>query len=254
MKKTLVTLIMAGLVSGVASAATVGSANVVGYAKTDIAAGGTFYMMTCNFKTDATNTLLSVFGTDMLTQDDSYLNSDRVFLYDSSNQTYQAYAQWTDGVFYKANNLPEWNTGTAGNPVLLPGTGFFVSSGNVSNKLVFSGEVITAATQNVAIVEGYQIKGIPFSSAVNIQDTGFFASGAAADDNYANCDRLYVWNGSGYQAYAVWTDGVWYKANNLDEWALGTAATDALDLNEGFFYEAQTNMTWSETNNYINNL
>ncbi len=254
MKKTGLVLALLLATSLAAQAQTVGSANVMGYSKSTIEAGGAFYMMTCNFETAVTNTLLSVFGTNTLTQDDNLLNCDRVFLYAPATQTYQAWAQWTDGVFYKANDLTEWGLGTAGNPELLSGTGFFLSSGNVSNTILLSGDVVMVATQNVDIVTGYQILGVPLSGVVNLQDTGFFDSGAAADNNLLNCDRVHTYNAGTYQAYAIWTDGVWYKANDLTEWGLGIAATNDLNLNEGFFYEAQADMTWSETNSYINNL
>lgn len=254
MKKVAVSLILLSLFAAAAQAQTVSAANIVGYKKLTLQPGGKYYLASCNFQTGTTNTLLSIFGTDKLTQDNSYVNCDRIFVWNSATQTYQAWAQWTDGVFYKANNLAEWNAGISGNPVVPLGTGFFISSGNVSNTLIFSGDAVQVETKAVPVTTGYQIMGFPFSSDIALQNTSFFASGAAADNSYVNCDRVHVWTGSGYQAYAVWTDGVWYKANNLAEWNAGIAASNTISMGEGFFYEAKAPITWNQSNPYYSNI
>jgi hypothetical protein len=250
MKKAL--LIAAAALISASAIAQVTSANIVGYKKVEIEAGGGFKMLTCNFEAGETNTLLSVFGTDMLTQNANLLNCDRVFLYDSGSQSYQAWAQYTDGVFYKANDDTEWNAGISGNPEIPVGSGFFISPGNTSNTLVFAGEVVMAPTNPVAIVPGFQILGFPYSADESIQDTTFFADGAATDANLLNCDRIFTYADGVYQAYAIYSDGVWYKANDDTEWNAGIPATDDIDLSEGFFYSAQTNLTWNQTNIYPN--
>ena len=255
MKKILSATLIAGLFSSAAFAqTTVSSANIVGYAKIDLQPGGKYTLAACNFQAGATNTLLSVFGTDQLTQDDNYGNCDRIILWNPSTQLYQAWAQWTDGVFYKANDGAEWALGISGNPEIPVGKGFFISSGNVSNAIYLSGDVITATTQTVNLVEGYQILGNTFSSDIALQNTSFASNGAAADDNYGNCDRIHVWEGDRYQAYALWTDGVWYKANDGTQWAEGIAATNQLSLSQGFFYEAKVPMVWTASNPYSANL
>jgi len=253
MKKTLL-IAAAALISASAFAVsnTVTSANIVGYTKVELAPGSGYKMLTCNFKTADTNTLLSVFGTDMLTQNANYLNCDRVYLYDSGTQTYQAWAQYSDGVFYKANTATEWNAGISGNPEIPVGTGFFLSPGNASNTLIFAGDVVMDATNPVEIVEGYQILGFPYSAGEAIQDTTLFTDGAAAAANYLSCDRIFTYADGVYQAYAIYTDGVWYKANDATEWNQGVAATADIDLSKGFFYNAQTAMTWNQTNIYPN--
>jgi hypothetical protein len=258
MKKTLAICTAAAAFAAISFAQedsnTVSSANIVGYSQVALEPGGKYTLASCNFQTGETNTLLSIFGTNQLTQSDSLLNCDRVFLYDSVSQTYQAWAQWTDGVFYKANNLTEWNAEISGDPEVPVGTGFFISSGNVSNTLYLSGDVVMVETQNVEIAEGYQILGYGFSSDINLQETAFSESGAAADNNMLNCDRVHAWEGDRYQAYALWTNGVWYKANNLDEWNAEIPATNQLALSQGFFYEAQNPITWTETNKYLSAL
>ena len=255
MKKTAV-LLIAGAALAAASYAqtTVSSANIVGYSKVDLEPGGKYILATCNFETGATNTLLSIFGTNQLTQSDFYINCDRVFLWDTSTQRYQAWAQWTNGVFYKANNNAEWSQATSGNPEVPVGKGFFISSGNASNTIYLSGDVIAVEEQNINIVEGYQILGGPFSSDIDLQETSFANSGASADNFYINCDRVHIWEGNRYQAYALWTNGVWYKANNNAEWAASIAATNTISLSQGFFYEAKRPITWREENPYISKI
>ncbi|MCU0857798.1 MAG: hypothetical protein MUC65_05270 [Pontiellaceae bacterium] len=253
MKKVLLAAVIASMVGGAAFAQTnvVTSANVVGYSKVSLEAGGKYTMSTCNFETGATNTLLSIFGTNQLTQSDSYGDCDRIFVWNAGTQTYQAWAQWTDGVFYKANDLDEWNQAISGNPAIPVGQGFFIASGSVSNTVYFSGDVVAVSTQSVSVVAGYQILANPFTCDIALQATTFADCGAASDDSYGNCDRIYVWNGSAYQAYALWTDGNWYKANDLDEWNQGIMATNTIALSQGFFYEAKAPITWVSTNTYL---
>jgi hypothetical protein len=226
---------------------------IAGYTKINLEPGGKYTLATCNFQAGETNTLISVFGTNQLTQSDNYISCDRIILWNSSGQLYQAWAQWTDGVFYKANNLTEWNAGISGDPEIPVGKGFFISSGNISNTLWLSGNVITVVTQNVTMAAGFQIVGNPFSCPVGIQVVGeqIFNCGAATDDSYLDCDRIHIWENDHYQSYALWTDGIFYKANNLAEWNLGIPAIVNIELGQGYFYEARAPFTWVSTNAYL---
>ena len=258
MKKLGAFLVGLGLVAGVASAANVSSVNVVGYVNKTLQPGAAI-MMTCNFQKvgGGTNTLLDVFGTNQLAQNDSVAYCDVVILWDVAQSKYQTYAQWTDGVFYKANDLAEWGAGIAANPQVPVGTGMWVvpSSAQVTNKtLTLAGEVVSVATQMVNIVAGLQMMGYPLTCNVLLQDTGFAASGAGKNDSVAYCDLVITWLGDHYQTYALWTDNKWYKANDLTEWGSSILATNTIVLGEGFWYLAQGNITLSEVSPYANNL
>ena len=112
-KAALVTAVMAAATIAFC-ADTVTSVNVVGYLKKELPQAG-WIMTACNFdKTGGgTNTLLDVFGTDTLTQDDNLLLCDRVIIWNMGDSAYQTWAQWTDGIFYKANDNAEWGQGLA---------------------------------------------------------------------------------------------------------------------------------------------
>lgn len=230
------------------------SVNVVGFQKKELPPAGEFILSAPPFEKGQPATLLSIFGTNTLKQNDVLLNCDRIVMHDPDEQTYQAWAQWTDGVFYKANNAAEWAAGIAGNPEVPTGTGFWIVSASDSapeRAITYAGDVVFADSQSVGIIEGFQILAYPFSSDILLQDTSFFDDGAANNDVMLLCDRVHVYRDGSYQAYALWTDGQWYKANNAAEWAAGILATNMLSAGEGFFYEARASITWAETNKYL---
>lgn len=230
------------------------SVNVVGFQKKELAPAGEFILTAPPFETGATNTLLSIFGTNTLKQDNNFLNCDRVMVFDPVEQVYQAWAQWTDGVFYKANNLSEWNQSIAGNPEIPRGVGYWIvaaSDSEAGRTITYVGDVALSESEPVNILEGFQILAYPFSSDIALQDTSFFDDGAANNNNFLLSDRVHVYDSGTYQAYALWTDGQWYRANNLAEWNQGILATNDLFLGGGFFYEAKTNMSWNESNPYL---
>lgn len=257
--KKLMSLALTGLLAAtVAHAASneVYSVNVVGFQKMQIQPN-TFYLTACNFEAGSSNTLLDIFGTDMLTQNDNYGLCDRVLVYDNATQTYQAWAQWTDGVFYKANTMTEWNLSIAGNPVLPIGSGFFLVCGaSSSNTVTYVGDVVMDQSNSVVLKPGFQVVSYPFSSDIALQDTALVDCGAIANDNYGAADRIMVYQNGSYQTYAPWTDGVWYKANSMDEWNQSIAATNVIKAGEGIFYYrvGSSNLTWTETNKYLQSL
>lgn len=228
------------------------SVNIVGFSKVGLPAGGNAAMVACNFEAGGTNTLTAIFGDDQLTQDNNYNNCDKVAVFDPTTQTYQQWAQWTDGVFYKANDLVEWNSGIAGDPEIPLGSGVWLKTpaGASPRDIVMSGDVVSDGAITNQLVSGLQIVSFPYSSDIAMQDTSFFDDGAAADNNYNNCDKISIWEGDSFQQYAVWTDGVWYKANDLAQWNEGVAATNNIQVGQAFFYKAQSGFLWSETNRY----
>lgn len=255
MKKGLI-LAAAALLSASAFAQ-VTSANVVGYVKKDLVPGEYMLVGTAFTGSNAsTNTLKDILGSQ-LTQSANYLTADRVIMWSTNSSSYQAYAMYTDGEFYPCNTADEWNNAVAPvNPNIPVGTGFWIvpaSGATETNSLVFSGDVVSAATNEISIVSGYQMINYPFSSAQEIATLD--TSSMTASANYLTADRIGVWTGGSYQYYGLYTDYNWYPCNDIDQWNNAVAETDyLLDIGEGFWFIAQQAQTLTETNKYINNL
>ncbi len=257
--KKIMSLALTGLLAAtVAHAASneVYSVNVVGFQKMQIKPN-TFYLTACSFEAGSSNTLLDIFGTNMLAQNDNYINCDRVLIYNPTTQTYQAWAQWTDGVFYKANNASQWESSIAGNPEVPVGSGFFLVCGSgTSNTVTYVGDVVQDASNSVVLKPGFQVVSYPFSSDIALQSTSLRTCGATANANYASADRIMTYEAGVYQSYALYTDGIWYKANNAQQWEASIAATNTIKAGESVFYYrvGSSNLTWTETNKYLQSL
>lgn len=258
MKRISMALVVIGCLTLAALAAEVTSINVVGFVKKELPAGG-IILTTCNFDPvgGGTSTLLSVFGTNQLRQDANPLNCDRVILWDPVEMKYQVWAQYTDGKFYKANSMEEWNQGIEGNPEIPPGVGFWLVAGigAPTRNIVFMGQVVDVAVQSVSIVAGPQIVAYPFTCDIALQDMDMPNDGATGSSNPLAADRILVWLGDRYQVYALYDgDGKWYKANTMEEWNQGILADNIIKMGEGFWYIAQSGFTWTEDSKYLNNL
>lgn len=231
------------------------SVNIVGFQQIELPPDGGSRLTSAPFNSGG-NTLLDVFGTNSLRQSNFLVDCDKVTIYDPDTQTYQRWAQWIDGNFYKANTASEWSLGQAGNPEIPVGTGFWLTSAGTSSEphpITLAGDVVTAATQLVALVEGFQIVGYPFSSDMDLANTpDLVASGASSSGFLIDADRITVYDPSttSYQRYALWTDGNWYKANDASEWAAGVPADELILSGSAFWYEAKSAFEWLETNPY----
>jgi len=254
MKKISIILTILFAISFAAHAQTVGSANIMGYTKITVPASG-WVMVGYNFDVNDGATLSDAFGTNQLAQHDfNPALCDRVVLWSTNTLVYQTWAQKTDGVFYKANDFGQFfsgDTGTVADITVTPGMGMWVVNSGEEKTLLFSGDIVALQTQTVSIASGWQIASYPLTCETTFANTDLVNSGAAAHDfNPALCDRISVWNGSSYQTYAPKTDGIWYKANDFGEFFAGTPATNSISLGDAFWYIAQSDMTWAESNKY----
>lgn len=258
MKRTLSFISTLALAAGLVHATSVESQNIVGYYTLNIAEAGSLQMMAVNLNYigEEPMTLLEVFGTDQLGQADAVINCDRIVFWDTDLNAYQTVAQWTDGNFYKANTQTEFDSGQMVNPVLEPGSGFWLDARSTGEdrEIVVSGEVVTSGSVERTILAGLQMVGFPFSSAIQINDENmdFFDSGATGANAVINCDRIQVWDSEngGYQTYAVWTDGVWYKANTQTEFDQVIEGTKVFALGEGFWYDSRNEFQHTDTQPY----
>ena len=259
MKKLLIAT-MVVLVAAVAVAQEVTSVNTVGFTKKLLDSGSRVLVSAPFDVINGEKTLENVVGTNQLTAAGHYLVADRVIMYDTSDGGgYQAYAMWDgDQQFYPCNNIDEWNNSLPTNPVIPEAAGFWVVAGSGTtgtNELALMGEVVSVQTQEIDIVEGYQLISYPFSSGIAIKDLDFENDGATANSHYLAADRIVVWEGDHYQQYALFTDNAWYAANDIDEWNNAVDETErVLALGEGMWYIAQEEFPWSETNKYLSNL
>lgn len=251
MKKLIFSLLIATLAAG-ASAQTVASANVMGYSKVSLKPG-IRNLVACNFIAGTSNTLRSVLGTNQLSQSATLGNCDIVTLFDPQSQSYQAYAQWTDGNFYKANSQTEFNGSPIVNPEVPIGTGFWInraSAASSTNIILISGDVVSQTATSNSIGSGLQIVAYPYSSDIELNDLDFPSDGATGSASFSDCDKISVFENGAYQSYGLYTDGNWYKANDAVEWQTAPLASNAIVLSQSFWYYAQSSFTWDETNRY----
>lgn len=236
---------------------TVSSVNVVGYVQKALVPGQ-YLLAGVNFTIAGEEpTLKDIVGTNQLRAASNYAFADRVVLFDPDTSTYQAYALYDgDRQFYPCNNLNEWNTGTATNPIVSVGTGFWIipaSGVTTTNTIYLAGDVVQVATQEVELLSGYQLVAYPFSSDQAIADLS--TSNLTANANYAFADRIVTFKNGQYQAYGLYTDRKWYPCNTVEEWNNAIAETDyVISLGEGFWFIANGAKTSSQPNPYLSNL
>jgi hypothetical protein len=257
MKKLSIAFIVALVLAGIsfADSNTVASANVLGYTKR-VLLPGKYTLIGINFDANNGNpTLKDVLGTNQLKAAANYLDADRVVLWNKQTSSYQAYAQYDgDREFYPCNNATEWNTSSSTNPTIPMSTGFWIISGSsTTNTLLLSGSVVTNASKQINIANGYQLIAWPFSSGQAVSTMTVTNLTKAA--NYLDADRIAVWDGDHYQQYGLFTDGDWYPCNTATEWNNAIAETDrVISLGEGFWFIGISAKTITETSPYYENI
>ncbi|MBT3192298.1 MAG: hypothetical protein HN341_07055 [Verrucomicrobia bacterium] len=254
MKRMSVALV-ALIVTAIGVHAAVTSVNIVGYKETTLEAGKRIIMSAPLYDPsgDGTNTLIGIFGTDQLLQAVNQANADRVIVFDTVAGVYQAYAQYTDGHFYRANSAEEWDDSILADDDTIPaGSSFWVvhPASAPARDVSLLGEVLggKSHTQDVALVTGYQLASSAYAAEIDIQEIAKIADGATAAINNANADRIVTWDAAAqaYQTYALYTDDVWYKANTAEEWDDSIAATGTIPVGGGFWYISKTDFTLTD--------
>jgi hypothetical protein len=215
----------------------------VGYAQITIPSNG-FVMVSHGFKTDSGVTYFEdVFSTNQLASDSRMNRCEIVYLWNVVQQKYEQYAQYNGQTF----SALDWKV-TPTNPVV--SGGFFVQakSGNPDHTIYLSGNVPTTNVIDVGIAGGkaFNMISYPFSSDIAISNLNI--QGAVSNSRANRADHIYKWVVDRYEQYALYTDGKWY---NVNEWTT-TPTTDTVNLCEGFWYEANSNITWSASNIYYN--
>jgi hypothetical protein len=263
MKRILTILAVVTLVAVTAQAEVVEvrSANVAGVVNVDVAAGALEIVGVDLDGFDGTPTLESLFGAQAVAAS-SYADADQVLVYDPVAVQYDCYAKYdVDGLWYRCNNLGEWNAGTVQTNLPIPvGSAVWVRC-NPSSAQNFSltGEAVANAASSMGLAAGLQMVAYPFSSKINLDATGFADDGATANSSYGDADQVIFWDtASGtYQRYALYDgDNKWYGCNDLPEWNAGSVLGSAKDIGvgEGFWYRSVSGLTWTEDNPYLSYL
>lgn len=262
MKKFLAILTIAALSAvSFAQTNTVSSANIVGYIRTSLPPAGGLTLISVAFDGNGV-TLADYLGrTNNLHGDVTVSAADRVYLFNKDTQTYVQYALF-DGSAY--DQPVEWRltsdfyTSGEQNPTLYPGEALWLKSGSgvsLTNTLYLSGDVISTTNSSINFVEGLQLVGHLFSSEIDLNDTSLISCGAHGDVVSSGADKVYLWNDQTlkFDIYAYF-DGSSYS--QPQEWRpvgdfYNAAPAIPIHLGAGFWYNAKSPFTWTETNAYI---
>jgi len=170
MKKSMVALLLSGIISGAASAQSVSSANIVGYNQITIPSND-FALISTSFINDS-NTVEGLFG-DLPT-------GSTVYMWDTSNQRYNTFGKTRSG----------W--GDAGTNILNSGSGAFVKlPAGVQTNVIFSGDVPVDGEFSVYTANGLTLMSYPYSADVAFTNTTL-AKDALVGDSISFWDNGWV--------------------------------------------------------------
>jgi hypothetical protein len=215
--------------AAVTQAETIGKA--IGYTKIELPDPGDLAMMTASYKSESGSsmTLKDIFGDNSLKGFAIATGADNVFVYNGSG--YDGFYKKTDtGDFYPIGQ--NYTT----NPVVSAGTGFWVKGGSQasSNRVTYiTGQAVESL--GVTLAQGLNMSGIGVTKPVDLVADIDWSSveGAKGFVVATGADQIYVYNGSGYNAYYL---------NNSYQWQViggDPASSITLDVGDGFWYRAQ---------------
>ncbi len=270
MKKFSLALTILTAVSFAAHAQTVGSANVMGYTKLTTPTAGSFDLLALTqFSDGTTNNTLSI--QDVISNL-SDLNSDglgsgatgadKLYVYNGSGYDQYALFQPVAGAPYWASiSEGGWTSGleflgvNASSATIDRGTACWLETGigGSATNALSSGNVYLDATLDITVGSGFSLLAYPYSSSVNL--TNMTITGAVGDglgSGAANADKLYAYNGSGYDQYALFQpaagDPYWASISE-GGWTSGleflgvNPANVTVELGAGFWFETATGKT-----------
>lgn len=117
---------------------------------------------------------------------------------------------------------------------LAPGDGFFFKNpGNADYAVTFVGEVVQGA-QTTSVPAGLALLGSKWPAAGNLSENLSFPAGK-------NGDRIYLWNGSGYDIFTF-----------AGGWDTDDGKSPAVGVAQGFWSNLKAAATWSQ-NFSVNN-
>jgi len=260
MKRAVVAAAVLGLVvsMGFAASNEVSSVNIVGYNVDMVPGSNRFNLVAIQF--DAFDpTLEGVFGTNQLTAGQFPAQADKVYMYDP--QATPPYSSYSLKSTFGGDILGFFDTddwfGTSVNPSVPAGTAMWLQSAQGSGPqktVTVAGEAVAADAATNGIVSGYQLMGYPFSCERDLNDTDLVGEGTAGGFP-AQADQLFLWNGAGYDSYALKDPGAPggddYFWQDQNAWFGATPPAIPIPLGRGFWYLAKGAFEWTEPNPYL---
>ena len=276
MKKLVITAAVLACVASIVSAQTVTSANIVGYSKVDKPGGAELNIMGITFLS-GDSTLESVCPVAQFSG--SYLSSaeaDQIITYTPAAGATPGF--YTTYAFYDASGIgyPEksgWKTlanfgfnDLVENPVVPAGSGLWIKSGSLtsSTNVILSGEVVADAAVTNSIVTGLQLVSNPFSDTVKLTSMSLTNNATGSYTTSSEADQVIVYTPAVgatpgfYTTYAFYdASGIGYPEKSgwktLANFGFNELFTDVeLQTGQGFWYNAQADFEWVETNRYLN--
>ena len=255
-KKFSLALTILTAVSFAAQAQTVGSANIMGYTKTEKLGDRDYSLIGVNFTSE--NQTLSELLTFTPTGSLDIDTCDRLALWNPAGQTFDTYLYYYYDGNYPANEgwklLSDFNwEGTVQDPVIPGGSGIWMlsaPSASTTNVLI-AGDVEISGSVTNSIVEGLNVLANPYAAGVAVNDLEFTPVGSLDIDT---CDRLAVWNPTSqtFETYLYYYYDGNYPAN--EGWKLlsdfnweGAIQNPTVEVGQAFWYRAQSNITWTAT-------
>jgi len=264
MKKLSLALTIASIISGAsfADTNTVASANVLGYTKVIDLASNKYVLVAAPFNcgTGAVSTLVDVFGTNQLRQNNLSGRCDLVIMWDAVAQQYVRYGQKTNGLFYLSTAFG----GSPTNPLVRRGQAMWIQSPvaaySPSNKtVVISGNVPSEGSYTNYIVgnSGKPLSFIanPYPVEKDLSDLISTNDGASANALSGRADQVRVWDDA-TQQYVYYALKFSANTNVNNKWLLTTAFSVStppvvkIKPGQGFWYQTTNSFTWVESKSY----
>jgi hypothetical protein len=228
------------------------SANVVGYSKVSTPEAGSVEIvaLTQFGGSDTVGIQDAIANLAELNASATKDNADKLYVWNGSGyDTFGLYYKSsTDETFWMSTGSIGWVLAIQATPaadVIARGAGVWyqTGTGGVASEALVAGEVPNDGTYDVTLASSFDIVSFPYSSSVNLADLEI--SNATASSSKDAADKLYVWNGSGYDTYGLYLkastgDTYWMSTASIG-WVLAIqakAATAVIDLGQGFWYES----------------
>ena len=208
MKKLVMTVAVLTCAASFVSAQTVTSANIVGYAKQTVPAGG-FQILAPQFTAgDAGGISLGDVFSGMN-------NLDEVLFWNGSD--YDLFRYWDGYGWYYDNDFDE------ADDVLVPeGSAVWGKSAAGASTIVMAGQVPSVASITNTLTSGFNMVANPYPTALALEDL--------PENVLSDLDEILFWNGTDYDVYRFWLGYGWYYDNDFDE-----ADTVEIPVGAGFW-------------------
>lgn len=251
MKKILLGAMIASVALS-ASAAEVGSQNVVGYAKIDLAEGlnmiGSQFLNVGATTKDVNDFIIDGTALPGLSDEGAYQTTLRVW----TGAGYTTYG-WLDADDGTINEVPEWNStwllydmSDVAVESMDLGKGVWLSV-PTTGTITVAGEVATEDTYTIDVVPGLNMIANPFPCEISVQDIQCDLNGLSDEGAFTTTIR--VWTGAGYTTYG-WLDGEDGTVNEVPEWNnswllydMSDLASVTLKVGQGIWFDAPASGT-----------